>query len=61
MKKEICKRCESSSVSQQPLGFHYTKENAPSYMLKCSLKRDRFDMMMECKYVRECPLGKENK
>ena len=58
MKITICRKCEDSIVKVQPFGFNYTKDNAPSYMLACQLKKDRFGFDMECRYVRHCPKGK---
>ena len=59
MKITICRNCEDSNVKVQPLGFNYTKDNAPSYMLVCQCKKDRFGLDMECRYVRQCPKGKD--
>lgn len=58
MKIIICRKCEDSIVKVQPLGFNYTKDNAPSYMLACPHKKDMFGFDMECRYVRQCPKGK---
>lgn len=55
MKIIICRNCEDSIVKVQPLGFNYTKDNAPSYMLACQLKKDRFGLDMECRYIKQCP------
>lgn len=54
MKITICRKCEDSNIRQQPLGF-YTKNNAPSYLLACKHKKDRFGFDMECRYVKQCP------
>lgn len=60
MKITICRKCEDCIVKVQP-GFNYTKDNAPSYMLACPHKQDRFGLNMECRYVRHCPKGKGGK
>ncbi len=58
MKIIICRNCEDSLVKVHLLGFNHTKNNAPSYMLVCKHKKDRFGFDMECRYIRNCPKGK---
>lgn len=55
MKIIVCRNCKDSIVKQQPLGFNYTKDNAPSYLLVCKHKKDRFGLDMECRYIKQCP------
>lgn len=58
MKITICRNCEDSIVKVIPYGPNYTKDDAPSFLLACKHKKDRFDSDMECRYVRHCPKGK---
>lgn len=60
MKTKICRKCEESIITNnsQANGKEYTKENVPSYYLKCGLCKDEYGLFRECRYVHDCPLKK---
>ena len=51
MKTEVCRKCKHSECVAMDW-LNVNKETCHSYQLKCT-KKD----YMECRYVRECPLG----
>lgn len=59
MKTDICRKCDECAIAIQPLGFHYIKQQAPAFMLKCKLKNDKLGFAMQCRYVKQCPKTKQ--